>query len=119
MRTFTINVLPTPSENLRTRALLSRWVKESRWADEYLLDEGFRQEGEYWHLSFKSDRPRRSWFELKRFIETELPKPGSGRNKPPLIVVMEGEHGWDDYLLLYHFNGRTELDSVEEIPETA
>ena len=27
-----------------------------------------------------------------------------------LIVVCEGEHGWDDYLLLHHFDEQQELD---------
>ena len=28
------------------------------------------------------------------------------------MVVCEGEHGWDDYLLLHHWDRRFRLDSV-------
>jgi hypothetical protein len=30
------------------------------------------------------------------------------------IVVCEGELGWDDYLLLHHFNSDEELDELSE-----
>jgi hypothetical protein len=30
-----------------------------------------------------------------------------------LIVVCEGEHGWDDYLLLHHFNEQEVLDDLQ------
>ena len=30
------------------------------------------------------------------------------------IIVCEGEHGWDDYLLLHHFDPAEPLDTMRE-----
>jgi hypothetical protein len=59
------------------------------------------------NVNCNSSDPAILWAHLKRDIyecDSVLPKAS--------IVVCEGEAGWDDYLLLHHFDEDEELDSV-------
>lgn len=59
------------------------------------------------NLIFDTDRPAHLWDALKgRLYESD------GLGRPMQIASMamcEGEHGWRDYLLLYHYDPRERL----------
>ena len=44
-------------------------------------------------------------------IESKLP---GGELRDAMIITMTGEEGWDDYLLLHHFDRAEPLDLLEQ-----
>jgi len=56
-------------------------------------------------LTFSTDNPVDLWEWLEAFLKhMELGK--------ATIVVCQGDHGWDDYLLLHHFDRTLKLDKL-------
>lgn len=65
------------------------------------------KEGEsYTSLNFKVTTPKMFWSEKKVKFLNCLGFPECS------IVVCEGESGWDDYLLLYHFDSSEKCDDI-------
>ena len=63
-------------------------------------------EGEYINYDFSSTNPKESWGILKRIF---------GEDKKLIkssIVCCEGSNGWDDYLLLSHYDHNEKLDEI-------
>jgi hypothetical protein len=70
------------------------------------------EDGEYVNLIFETDYPKRLWKLLHqqlyqasafgRFVQTSS------------IATCEGRHGWEDYLLLHHFDADERCDGFPE-----
>ncbi|MCP4375619.1 MAG: hypothetical protein GY794_05530 [bacterium] len=63
-------------------------------------------DGEYINLSIESDNLKESWSVIKTSL---LQMPGIERSS---IIVCQGAEGWDDYLLLHHFDLSEKIDEL-------
>ena len=67
------------------------------------------EEGPYINLSFAAADRAAGWSRLRgRFDDSEIGQAVASAT----IVVCEGERGWDDYLLLHHFDPDEKLDQI-------
>ncbi|MCE9560744.1 MAG: hypothetical protein K8U57_01690 [Planctomycetes bacterium] len=60
----------------------------------------------YVNVDFWTGDPSGLWESLQKLVQSV---PGLAR---AAIVVCEGEHGWDDYLLLHHFDPHEAVDPL-------
>ena len=65
-------------------------------------------EGGYANLDVTADRPAEFWARLNAVLPS---RPGVVRSP---IVVYSGRNGWDDYLLLRHFDGDQIIDPLSD-----
>jgi hypothetical protein len=68
----------------------------------------------YINIQYATDDLPRLWTLIKEGVLNE-PKVGPLLARC-MIVVCQGEAGWDDYLLLHHFDGAEPLDSLPAGP---
>lgn len=71
--------------------------------------------GIYFNFTFGALRPLALWQEIQsRLYDAE----GTGSHmKCASMAMCSEEDGWDDYLLLYHFDSTVQLDSTEPLSE--
>ena len=69
------------------------------------ISEG-EDDGKYINLHFKTNDVKNTWKEIKTILFSEYALSDMA------IVTCEGNEGWDDYLLLYHFDKSVELDEI-------
>ncbi len=62
--------------------------------------------GKYINFNLKSDSLKDTWIKIKNLY---LSKPHLASAS---IIVCEGSEGWDDYLLLHHFDKSVELNEL-------
>lgn len=65
--------------------------------------------GPYINLSFVGADHVAAWARLRALYDATAIGRDLARST---IIVCEGEHGWDDYLLLHHFDPAEKLDSL-------
>ena len=86
-------------------------------AEDHSIVAGFEasggdDEGPYLNLTFLAKDLPQLWARIKADI---LAHPRLGRNiSRASIIICEGKHGWDDYLLLHHYDRTLELDEPDE-----
>ena len=68
-----------------------------------------QEEGRYINLIMEAANPRQTW----EAISNELRLDTGFANAA--IVCCQGDHGWDDYLLLHHFDRTEPLDELNEL----
>jgi hypothetical protein len=69
-------------------------------------------EGPYVNFTFLAKNLPELWTRIKRDV---LANPTHGESvSRASIIVCEGKHGWDDYLLLHHYDRTLELDQPDE-----
>jgi hypothetical protein len=109
-----IQIQPDLAPGLSIDSVLS--VAQKIAADKTLVD-GIElctgnDNGPYIDLLFNAVNRRSLWERLKRELY-------EGKSAGPLaqasIVTCEGERGWADYLLLFHFDPSIERDEIEEL----
>src|SRR5688572_24875892 len=68
-------------------------------------------EGRYFNFTFGTSDLRGLWREIQSriFRDSELGPPVATSS----MVMCEGTRGWDDYLLLYHFDPEVSLDDID------
>lgn len=66
--------------------------------------------GRYVNLMFDTDQPGALW-EMLQTVFYEDAKVGPNIVKASMTMC-EGDHGWDDYRLLHHFDPEIELDTL-------
>lgn len=70
-------------------------------------------DGEYINWIIDSDDPLLLWKRLRTpLFDSKLP---GQEFAPAMIVTATGDNGWDDYLLLYHYDSSEEIDPLPEI----
>jgi hypothetical protein len=77
----------------------------------FKIDEG-EDEGRYLNLAFKTSDRAALW----RAVEARLyehPQLGPSLRLSSMTLCT-GDEGWDDYLVLWHFNPEFELDAIDE-----
>lgn len=70
-----------------------------------LVTEG-EDNGRYVNVDFKVADPSGLWALIRQELHSVAGLAGAA------IIVCEGERGWDDYLLLHHFNPAEPLDRL-------
>jgi len=114
MTQFCIQIHPHRSPQLDLASLLSEC--ECLATDKALLrrfswQEGFEDHA-YVSLTFDTDHPKPLW---KLLNEQLYQASAFGRfMQVSSIATCEGRHGWDDYLLLHHFDAGQKCDELPE-----
>lgn len=73
--------------------------------------EAGEDEGRWVNLSFETEQPARVWPLLQAAFYGQGALGDAMRTAS--MAVCTGDEGWDDYLLLYHFDPNQILDSLE------
>ncbi len=69
-------------------------------------------DGRYVNLFLTTSDRATTWYRIRsQMIESKLP---GGELRDAMIITMTGEEGWDDYLLLHHFDRAEPLDLLEQ-----
>lgn len=67
----------------------------------------------YIDLMFETDRPKELWDLLLQRLYQSAEFGGSMRKSS--MAMCQGQHGWDDYLLLHHYDSTIQRDTFPEI----
>lgn len=71
------------------------------------------EDGRYENLSFEAASPEDALFKVRVVFDS----PQFGRAaRASCIVTCQGEHGWDDYLLLHHYDRTLVVDTPAARP---
>jgi hypothetical protein len=115
MRTLCIQLQPNRAKTLSPRVvtqLMVRLAETSTHVRLFSFNRG-KDRGPYINYCFKSRSPARLWKALKGRAF------GTGRLglllRQASIVTCEGSRGWDNYLLLHHFNSKVPLDRLRGV----
>lgn len=68
------------------------------------------ENGSYINIELQSENIQRLWEEIQ--IKLSLNTNDASEIAKGIIVVCEGKKGWNDYLLLYHYNTSEHVDSL-------
>lgn len=89
-------------------AALQRFAKNKRLVSRFRFEE-CNDSGHYLNFDYLTKQPARLWQEIRLGpFRSHLLRSAS-------MVVCEGANGWDDYLLLHHWDRRLKLDSVDDL----
>ncbi|TWU59546.1 hypothetical protein V7x_55620 [Crateriforma conspicua] len=84
---------------------------ETGWP-ESISHEAGDDDGRYVNLFLTTSNRAETWGRIRsQMIESKLP---GGELRNAMIVTMTGPNGWDDYLLLHHFDRTEPLDVLEQ-----
>jgi len=99
-------------EAARVREIVGALSKDRRVVAGYETSSG-DDDGPYINFTFLAKNLPKLWARVKSEVlaNSEI---GAGLTEAS-IVVCEGDHGWDDYLLLHHFDRRLKLDDPDEV----
>jgi hypothetical protein len=108
MRMIHVQVQPQRSNRLDVSAVnaaLRRVAKNKALVRRFRFEDG-NDEGGYMNFNFVTAKPAQLWqvLRLGPFRSSVL--------RSASMVICEGENGWDDYLLLHHWDRRLKLDSA-------
>ncbi|MBC8217705.1 MAG: hypothetical protein H8E73_04515 [Planctomycetes bacterium] len=112
MKCLSVQIQPERSPDLDNESfidLFKKWCGKSTCVSGVDVDEGF-DDGGYINTNCMTSDLGALWSQIRsRFYEGGDSSPGLPKAS---IVVCEGEHGWDDYLLLHHLDDTEELDTI-------
>ncbi len=81
----------------------------------FQMEQG-EDDGPWVNLSFETEQPARVWPLLQAAFYDAGPLGDVMRASS--MAMCSGKNGWDDYLLLYHYDNTLELDSFDETDGT-
>lgn len=102
MKRMNVQIQPGLSQRLNLSEAVARLT---RLATEVEITDG-DDDGRYVNLDFKVPDLSLLWASVRDEIDSVPGLAGA------CIVVCEGEQGWDDYLLLHHFDPEEPLDEL-------
>jgi hypothetical protein len=114
MRHLNIQLQPERAPKLKTDE--AKRIIEALTADHSIVA-GYRSnsgddDGAYVNFTFLAKDLPKLWARVKAEV---LADPQLGRDISRATIIMcEGQSGWDDYLLLHHYDGTLELDGLDE-----
>ena len=93
------------------RAECERLAADEALVRQFFWSEGF-DEHAYLNLTFETDRPGQLW----RLLHQQLYQASRFGSfmQVASMAVCEGQHGWDDYLLLHHYDAELKRDEVSD-----
>lgn len=81
---------------------------ESEWPEHVAAES--TDDSSYVNLIVESNQPNTTWDRARRqMIQSRIP---GGEFRNAMIVTATGEYGWDDYLLLHHYDNDEEIDTL-------
>jgi hypothetical protein len=84
-------------------------LKDS-WPESISYETG-EDDGRYVNLILTTPDRTETWNRIRsKLIDSKLP---GGELRDAMIVTMTGQEGWDDYLLLHHYDSAEPLDSLK------
>lgn len=110
MRTLSIQLHPNRIESGDATHLLETLHRAATSASMRLVaQDGGDDDGPYVNLTFAASDHVTAWLRLRAILED---RDIGGQLASSTIVVCEGDDGWNDYLLLHHFDPSEKLDDV-------
>lgn len=110
MRHLNVQLQPDRATSLdlsKTRAAIEELARNHAIVAGFNTNEG-DDHGRYTNFTFLANDPRILWDRIQAEV---LGDPEIGSEVADCsIIVCEGEHGWEDYLLLHHFDPAQKLD---------
>jgi hypothetical protein len=107
MKAIHVQLQPALSTDLDVPVAVSRLTGVAERVKALVrVSEGF-DNSPYTNVDFMTLDPRELWLRLQVELRTV---PGMTMAS---IICCQGEHGWDDYLLLHHFDPSQPLDKLE------
>lgn len=80
----------------------------------FLKSEGYTPEitegddsGKYININIKTNNIKELWVKIKEYLQEHNDFANS------TIVTCEGSQGWDNYLLLHHFDSKEKLNEIQ------
>ena len=102
MKYISIQLQPDREQSLNKEFVISELQNKGYVAE---IDEG-EDDGKYINLNIKTDNLKNTWNNIKELIFKNPTVQNSS------IVVCEGTQGWDNYLLLHHFDKAVKIDEL-------
>lgn len=103
MKTISIQAQPD-RDDLFDETQIAKLVQEAGFKVE--VKEGHDGEGRYINYYIETDDLAGVWLHIKNNLVSIKSVANS------CIVICQGNHGWDDFLFLHHFDPETELDEM-------
>ena len=102
MKYISIQIQPELNANVNSKEVIK-----------YLSDKGYTPEitegndsGKYINLNIKTNNIRDTWVTIKTYLKENNAFSCSS------IITCEGSQGWDNYLLLHHFDSNEILNEI-------
>ena len=114
MTLFCIQVQPHRCPGFDPAIMLAecqRLSAETSWVRHFSTERGFDEDA-YVNLMFETDYPKLLWQLLCEQLYQASALGHFMRNAS--IATCQGRHGWDDYLLLHHFDDGVSCDRFPE-----
>ena len=110
MPALNVQVQPDLSPELDLAGVLALFTTAAELADAELEVAAGEDDGLYVNYDFRTLDPARLWEVLQSqvFLDSKL----GPRLARASIVTCEGNRGWDDYLLLHHYDRAFKLDAL-------
>jgi len=113
MRTLCIQIQPMRASNLdlkRLRTLSKELARERSLVRRFRIIQGV--DGiPFLNLMFATDDVRALWQRIRSLLYKD--ETIGAHLRQASMTVCEGEDGWDDYLLLHHFDAKVEIDKLK------
>ena len=111
-RTFLIQVQPDRLVALDAPDILNMAKRlELDWPEDCSITTG-DDAGPYINIQVHSNSPAETWLRIAElFLGTDVL---CTEVRTSSIITMTGDTGWDDYLLLHHFDPNVELDAYPQ-----
>ena len=110
MKTLSIQILPDRLLSTDIQAMVGKLENLSSQATVQNSASDSGTDGNYINVNFVTSNVSALWKAIESTLSllSSTPPPASNG----IIVVCEGDHGWDDYLLLYHFDKNEAIDKL-------
>lgn len=112
MKTLCIQVQPNRAADIdmaRVRALGEMVSSDKHLVLRFAIVDG-EENGAYSDLMFETTEPQKLWRLLQEKLYNDK-KIGAALSQSSMAMC-EGSDGWNDYLLLYHFDPSEKLDEI-------
>ena len=110
MKTLVVQVVPGPSPDADVEAIvlsLERLARNPSLAQHVEVTRGV-DEGNFVNVTFKTSDPGELWRAIQAALDLREASPAANM----ITAVCEGDHGWDDYLLLHHRDPEQQVDRL-------
>src|SRR5215468_9033752 len=112
MRSLSVQIQPERSPTLNLVAVTSAFVEiagDVQLVRHHAFDQG-HDSGDYHNFTFGTERAGALWREIRRRLFDD-PVLGDDMRKVS-IAACSSDTGWNDYLLLFHFDPAASVDSA-------
>lgn len=115
MRWFTVQVQPGLSPTIDMEQVTLAFAAVASipgLVESHSVDHG-EDRGSWFNFCFGTTHPLQLWETIRTKMSEE--GPFGQKLRESSIVICTGENGWDDYLLLFHFDPNERLDPVSAL----